>query len=208
MRVIGKGSLASFVMGLINIGWHATTILLALAVCLLAISPWVDPPRVAVDFAVPVALGLDPETHHFTSSSLAVENVQLADARGSLRFSPRSRAVVAASAVVLIVVLTLIKWVFGELRAVFHTLRAGHPFVAANAGRLRRIGYAVIVGEFARALLAFAGMYYAMTHFAIEGVRFEITNRDQLDATRLGLEVAAAMRAGVSLQPVMVSSGG
>jgi hypothetical protein len=56
---------------------------------------------------------------------------------------------------------------------VFRTLRDGQPFVAANATRLRRIAYAVIAGEVARAVLAYAGMRYAMTHFSVQGVRFE-----------------------------------
>jgi hypothetical protein len=81
--------------------------------------------------------------------------------------------VVAAGAVALVAVLALIMWVLGQLRAVFHTLRAGRPFVAANATRIRRIAYAVIVAEVARSLLAYVGMRYAMTNFAVQGVRLE-----------------------------------
>jgi hypothetical protein len=160
-------------MVLINIGWYAAVILLALSACLLAIAPWVDPPRVEVGFAVPAAFKIDPDTHQ-VKTPFDVEHVHLEDAQGSLEFSPRSRVVVAEAAVVLIAALALIMWVLGQLRAVFRTLRAGRPFVAANATRIRRIGYAVLVGEVVRAALAYAGMRYAMTHFSIQGVRLEV----------------------------------
>jgi hypothetical protein len=174
MKVMGKGSLSSFVTSLLNVGWYAAIILLALSTCLLAIAPWVDPPRLEVGFAVPAAFRIDPETHHVTASPFDVENVHLENAQGSLRFSPRSRVVVAETAVVLIAVLALIMWVLAQLRAVFRTLRAGEPFVSANATRIRRIGYAVISGEVVRAALAYAGMHYAMAHFSIQGVRLEV----------------------------------
>jgi hypothetical protein len=114
-------------------------LLLALSVCILAVSAWVDPPRVEVGFAVPAAFRLEPDTHHVTASPFDVANVHLEHANGSLRFSSRNRIVVAVTAVVLIVVLALTMWVLGLLRAVFHTLRAGRPFVGANATRIRRI---------------------------------------------------------------------
>lgn len=173
MKVIGTSSLSSFVAALINIAWYVAMLLLALSVCILTVSPWVDPPRVEVGFAVPAAFRLEPDTHHVTASSFDVANVHLENANGSLRFSPRNRIVVAVAAVVLIVVLALTMWVLGLLRAVFHTLRAGRPFVAANATRIRRIAYAVIVAEVARSMFAHVGMRYAMTNFAVQGVRLE-----------------------------------
>ena len=147
MKVMGKSSLSAFVMALINIGWYGTMILLALSVCLLAIAPWVDPPRVEVGLAAPAAFAIEPRTHPVTASPSGVENVHLEDGRGSLRFSPRSRVVVAGIAAVIIAALALTMWMLGELRAVFRTLRAGQPFVAANAVRIRRIAYAVLIGE-------------------------------------------------------------
>jgi hypothetical protein len=202
MKAMGKGSLSSFVAALINIGWYGAMVLLALSICLLAVAPWVDPPRVEVGLAVPAAFRIEPETHHVTSSPFGFENVHLEEARGSLRFSPRSSAVVAESAVLLIAVLALIMWVLGQLRAVFRTLRAGQPFVAANATRIRRIAYAVIAGELARALLAYVGMHYAMTHFSIQGVRFEARPDVNIIAIICGLiilVIAEVFREGTRL---------
>jgi hypothetical protein len=202
MKIMGKGSLSSFVTALINIGWYGAMILLTLSACLLVIAPWVDPPRVEVGLAVPAAFRIEPDTHHVTASPSGVENVHLEDARGSLRFSPRSSVVVAGSAIVLIAVLALIVWVLGQLRAVFRTLRAGQPFVAANATRIRRIAYAVIAGEVARAVLAYVGMRYAMTHFSIQGVRFEARSDLNVVAIICGLiilVIAEVFREGTRL---------
>ena len=60
MKTIGNGSLSSLLTVLLNGGWYATAVLLALAVCVLLVSPWVDPPRVEIGFAAPVAFSLDP----------------------------------------------------------------------------------------------------------------------------------------------------
>jgi hypothetical protein len=173
MRVMGKGSLSSFVTALINVGWYGAMLLLALSMCLLVVAPWVDPPRVEVGLAVPAAFRMETDMHGVTASPLGMEHVHFENARASLRFSPRSSVIVAGSAAVLIAVLALVMWVLGQLRAVFRTLHDGQPFVAANATRIRRIAYAVIIGELARAVLAYLGMRYAMMHFSFQGVRFE-----------------------------------
>jgi Protein of unknown function (DUF2975) len=173
MKVVGTRSLSSFVTALITVGWYCAMVLLALSVCLLAVAPWVDPPRVEVGLAVTTAFTIEPETHPVTNSPSNVENVHLDDTWGSLRFSPRGSGVVAGAALVLIGALAMIVWILGQLRAVFRTLRAGQPFVAANAVRIRRVAYAVIGGELARAALSYAGMRYATTHFTLQGVRFE-----------------------------------
>jgi hypothetical protein len=172
MKAMRRGSVASFVAALINIGWYGAMVLLALSVCLLAVAPWVDPPRIEVSLELPVAFRVEAEPHHLTAAPLSVEHAHLEKARGSLVFSPQSR-LVAEGAVLLIVVLALVMWVLGQLRAVFRTLRAGQPFVAGNATRIRRIAYAVIVGELLRTVAAYAGMHYAMTHFSIQGLRLE-----------------------------------
>ena len=42
-------------------------------------------------------------------------------------------------------------WILTQLRHVFRTVRDGQPFLSTNAKRIRLIGFAVILGEFARA---------------------------------------------------------
>ena len=202
MKVMGKGSLSSFIAALIDIGWYGALVLLMLAMCLLLIAPWVNPPRVHVGFAAPAAFSLEPDTHHVTASPSRVEQVRLEGARASLMFSPRSSAMVAGGAVFLIAALGLVLWVLGQLRAVFRTLRDGRPFVADNATRLRRIGYAVILSEVVRAALTYFGMRYAMTHFSIQGLRLEARPTVNIVAIVCGLiilVIAEVFREGARL---------
>jgi hypothetical protein len=182
MKAIGKGSLSSLLTALLNVGWYGALGLLALSVCILVISPIVDPPRVEIGLALSTAFSLDPDTYRVSASAPGVEHAQIRDVRGSLIFSPRSRIFVAGSAIVLMTLLAFILWVLGQLRAVFRTLRDGQPFVSANATRIRRIAWAVIVGELVRSALAYFGSRYAMTHFSANGLHFN---------ARLGLNIFA-----------------
>jgi hypothetical protein len=173
MKIMGKRSVFSFVSAIVNIGWYGAIVLLVLSAALLLVAPWVDPPRIEVGFAVPAAFSIDPDAHPLTSLPSRLENVHLDAARGSLRFSPRSSGVVAGGAIFLIAFFSMVIWVLGQFRAVFRTLREGHPFVADNAIRIRRIGYAVILAEIGLAALDYIGMHYTMTHFSVQGLRFE-----------------------------------
>ncbi len=56
------------------------------------------------------------------------------------------------------------------LRKIFATLAAGSPFVAANASRIRLIGWIVIVAEFVEQLLEILGQRIVMASFTTEGV--------------------------------------
>jgi hypothetical protein len=183
MKVIGHRSLASLVGTIITLGWAASMGLLVLFVCALAASPWVDPPDLEIGLAVPAAFRLEPEPRDIRAPDVAVTNIHLEDAWGSLRFSPRASGVAAAGLLPVIAGLVVTLWVLAQLRAVFGTLRVGRPFVAANATRIRRIAYAVIAGEIVRTILVYEGMRYAMAHFSAPGVRFEA--RWDLDFTTI-----------------------
>ena len=58
---MAKGSLVRFLTVLLNVAWAATIGLLVLSCCLLLVSPWVDPPRVEAQLALPVAFTLAAE---------------------------------------------------------------------------------------------------------------------------------------------------
>jgi hypothetical protein len=173
MRAIGTRSLSSVLTMLVDGAWYGALVLFGLSFCLLLVAPWVDPPRVEVGLAVPAAIRIDSDALRVVAAPKDVAHVHLDAASASLKFSPRSHAFVAAAAIFLMTVLALVLWVLRELGAVLRTLRAGQPFIAANAARIRHIAYAVMAGELARAVLNFAGTYYAMTHFSLDGVRLE-----------------------------------
>jgi hypothetical protein len=181
MKPIGKGSLASTVTFLLNVAWGVVALGLVLAILLLALSPMVAAPmevdaswlRVGTTMmTIPVAVAVDERAQHVTAPSIGVEEAALQDLRGSLRFPARKDAFFFANAVVLVFVLALALWVIGQLRAVFRTVRDGHPFVRANADRLRRIAYGVIAGELARSAIVYFENAYAMRHFTAAVLRF------------------------------------
>src|SRR4029078_1796089 len=148
-----RNPIASFLPALVNVFWYVAVVLLALSVCLLLVSPRMGTRGWKVDLTSPVSLRMDATAQKVTARSSDATDVRLQDVRGSLRFVPLTRGFVAATAVVLPVVLALVLWVLAQLRAVFRTLRDGQPFVAVNAIRIRRIGWAVLVCEVFRSAL-------------------------------------------------------
>src|SRR5229473_181912 len=129
-------------------------------------SPSVAGPGPRVKTAIPVSFSVDAQTHHVTAPSLGIEEAQIQDVRGTLSFRPQSGAFRVANLAIVIAFLALAMWALGQLRAVFRTLRDGQPFVPANAIRIRRVAWAVIVGELLRSAVVFFENYYAMTHFS------------------------------------------
>jgi len=169
---MGKRSVSSIVATLLAICWYVAIVLVALGACLLVVSPFVDPPRIEVGLSLPASFSLEARTSRASAPSLGVDDGQIEGVTGSVRFSPRSRIVVAWSAFALIVWMSFVLWVLAQLRGLFRALREGTPFVPANATRLRRIGWAVIVGELVRSAFVLYANYYVMTRFSAEGLQF------------------------------------
>jgi len=202
MKTMGKGSLASFLTGLLNVGWYVAAFALGSLVYLVVVQTL--RPRPALEIIIPVLVTLDDPARLVTSPSLGNGEVHIQESRfresysaigfeweptggnlrlhdplrsrvrGSLRFPIQKGAFLAVNLAIPIVYSTLVLCVLGLLQAIFRTLRDGQPFVAGNAMRLRWIALAVIGGELARAALAFFESYYAMTHFTGEGLRFDV----------------------------------
>jgi hypothetical protein len=150
---------------------------------------------------MPVTVVLDADHMPIVSRSPGGSAAALRDLRGSLAFAPPpglSTTVLAA----VVIMLAILLWVIGELRALVRTLRDGQPFVAANARRVRHIGWAIIVGEIARAAMVLCGSDYAMRHFSADGLRFDV--RPDVDVTAIVsglivLAIAEVFREGTRL---------
>jgi hypothetical protein len=172
MRALGRGSIASLLTVLLDVGWYGVALWLVLVACLVVISLFGDLSGGEMD--IPVSFSVDARTLHVTAPSPGNDNARLRNVRGNgdLTFTPPSRAFLASTAGSLLLLAALVLWVIGQLRAVFRTLRAGQPFVPANASRIRRIGYVVILGELGRSALVLMGNHYTMRHFAADGLRF------------------------------------
>jgi hypothetical protein len=172
MRLLGKGSISSWLAVLLNVAQYAIVLGIVIASALTAVSFFVDLKGAEID--LPVSFQVDGRALPVSAPSLGIEATYIEDARGSLTFRPPSGLyVVPATLLGVIAILAVILWGLSQLQAVFRTLRDGQPFVADNAPRIRSIAFIVIFGELIRAGLVFAANYYAMTHFSAGGVRFD-----------------------------------
>jgi hypothetical protein len=224
MRALG--GVLTFLAFIIGVAWYFVAIGIVVTVCLVAIAPFVALPGMRL--TIPVSFSVDPAMIRVTSSESAAaqpaagESVRVGPdgfafevggekgrardpqvhVRGSIRFPTQNRGLFLGAAVLLVALLSLVLWVLGQLRAVFRTLRDGRPFVAANATRIRRVALGVIFGETGRAAIVFLTNYYASTHFAAEGLRFDARPDFNIMAVLYGLiilVIAEVFRAGARL---------
>jgi hypothetical protein len=172
MKAIGRHSLASVLSMIVTLGRSLSWLLLVVGIIILTIAPWVDPPDLEVQFTAPVAITLDAASHHVTPRRMDAERVRLDDLSGTLYFSPHKTADVVAGALTLIACAALSVWVLGNLQGVFVTLRAGRPFVPANATRIRRVAWGLLALEIARTVVVYAMSAGVMTRFEAEGLAF------------------------------------
>ena len=200
MQLMGKASLSSFLLVVWSIAWYVVALVLALMTCLVVVSLWIDLRGFEID--IPVSFSVDTRAVQVTAPALGVDAAEIRHVRGSMSFPPPSRASVIGPLAFGVIMLALVLWVLGQLSAVFRTLRDRRPFVADNAIRIRRIGYAVILGELARAALVFSANSYAMTHFSANGLRFDArpdVNAFAIVHGLIILAIAEVFRAGTRL---------
>jgi hypothetical protein len=123
--------------------------------------------------------------------------------RGNLRFPVRDGAFFSGSMLLVVLLFGLLLWALTQLRHVFRSLSRGRPFLPENARRIRRVGYAVIAGELARAAIVYFWSDYTSRHFTANGARF-IASTDFNVITIVGglaiLVIAEVFREGTRLQ--------
>jgi Protein of unknown function (DUF2975) len=203
MQAMGKRSVSSFLAVLISVGFYTVAVVLVLMLGLACI------PLFTTDFAntemgIPVSFSVETGALRLAAPAPSIEKADIRDAHGSgtLRFPPPSGMVLTTTALLAALGLAIGLWVLVQLRAVFRTLRDGRPFVAANAMRIRWIGYAVILGEVVQSLVLFGGNAYARTHFAADVLRFDAWPSIDVWAIIHGLiilVIAEVFRAGARL---------
>ena len=193
MKAIGNRSVSSVLTILVDVAWFVVAAVLAIAVVLLLSGSLVgfrldfDGPNIetgpdaAMTMGIPVTVTLDPGINQVAAPALGINTARLQQLRGALRFAPVRGPLYFANAAIVLGLLVFMLWILTQLRGLFRTLRDGRPFVAANATRLRRIGWAVIVAEFARTAVIFFENYYAMAHFSAADFAFQAHAR--VDAT-------------------------
>ena len=201
MKAMGRRSVSSLLAALVSVAWYLVAISLAGMLVLAMIPLFTDLSNTTMD--LPVSFSVDTSALRVTAPG-GVTKADITNARGSgnLKFPPPNAAVLMTTAVLAAVSLGIALWVLTQLRAVFRSLRDGHPFVAANATRIRWIGYAVIAGEVVRSLVTFGVNSYARSHFAADGLRFDAWPTVNVYAIIYGLiilVIAEVFRAGTRL---------
>jgi hypothetical protein len=213
MRAIGRQSVASFISVVLSFLRFGVALGLIFGAIGTLVLPFISSPNVTV--TVPVSFSFETPTPIRTGRpgfgfQILNEKEQAREDRrgridrvdGSLKIPGASKNFILANAIVLIVIFALALYVIEQLRAVLRTLIHGNPFVAENATRIRRVAFAVIIGEFARSLIVFAENHYAMTHVAIAGLRFDAWPRVSVSTIIYGLiilVIAEVFRAGTRL---------
>jgi hypothetical protein len=200
MRALGKRSVSSFLALLINVAWYLAAISLGLMLVLSAVPLFTDLSHTEV--GLPVSFSVDTASFHIIAPGAVAADIRDAHGSGTLRFPPPSGVMLTTTALLAAAGLAIGLWVLTQLRDVFRTLRDGHPFVAANATRIRWIGYAVIIGAIVDSLATYGANAYARSHFAADGLRFDAWPRLDMYAIICGLiilVIAEVFRAGARL---------
>jgi hypothetical protein len=178
-----KRSLPTALVFLLDTAWWAVALFSAIAIVLIlwganvALRIDFDGPSVdagpAAAMSIPVFMKIDARAIPVRAPSLGIDDGRLQEVRGVVRFPVRRGALFAATVAIVILSFALLLWALDQLRGFFRTLRDGQPFVAANASRLRRVGWAVIAGELGRAAVLYFESAYAMAHFSAAGLTFD-----------------------------------
>jgi len=171
MKTMGKRSLSSVLATLLNVSWFVVAAVLVIAALVTVVAAFGHMRGATLD--LPVSFTADGAALGIRSPSLGIDAAGIQDARGSLVFSPPTGMSLVVPLVVVMAMLTVALLAIGQLRALFRTLRAGQPFVPANAVRIRWIGWIVIGGELARAAATFAANRFAAVRFSADGLVFD-----------------------------------
>ena len=123
---------------------------------------------------LPVAFDLDASAAQVRSldgrNTGAVER-----ASGLLRLATPDRPWIAMAAAAAVMALAL--WILAELAALCRSVRDGQPFAPHNAGRIRRLALALVLGEVTRAVIVYTAHAYVAAHFAADHLRFTASPR-------------------------------
>lgn len=202
MKHLGQTSVSSLLVVVLNVAWYFVGIALVLIACIILVTAWGNHQSEGTKIDIPVSFSVDPQALQVRAPSLGVKAAEIEHVRASMSFPPPSKASVVAPLGLVLLMLGLILWLIGQLRAVLRTLRDRRPFAPENATRIRKIGYAVILVELARTALVFSANSYAMTHFSANGLRFDARPDLNLIAIVHGLiilAIAEVFRAGTRL---------
>lgn len=118
---------------------------------------------------LPMGFALDPGAYRIDAPDSAVEG-GLSEAHGLLTLHGGRTPMFLVPVLLLLPVMAVIVLVLHRLRRVLRRLVRGRPFAPGNAGDLRFIGLAVIVGELVLAAFSYASARYLMDRLSTTGI--------------------------------------
>jgi hypothetical protein len=202
MKTIGKSSLSSVLKVILDVVWYLSIAGLALAVVLAAMSV-LKRGNVPGHLNIPVLVSIDPGCYSISAPDYGITGAELEEVSADLHFRSPGGQLLLFFAAYIAVALGILMVVIYQLRNILGTLAAGSPFVAANAWRIRFIGWAVIVGEVAQAFIEFMGQIIVKATFEATGVTFGWHFHMSFQTLFWGfviLAVAEVFRLGVELR--------
>jgi hypothetical protein len=160
------------ITALVSIVWYFLAAVLVVVLCLTAAFPFVGLPGDGNGrLGIPVSFTVD-ETHAVTSAALGIDDARLSDISGTLVFPPPRDVSLVALGLFLAVAVGVALWTMTELRRILRTVRDGQAFAPENVGRIRRIGWIVILVEPVRTIVVYAAHSFAMKNFSAPGLHF------------------------------------
>lgn len=168
MSILGKESIASFVKWILETTWWAVAVGFSLLVILFTCSFFVEMRGNNLTMSLPVSVQVDAPIQDAGGEIKA----HFEKLRGNLRFPAQKGAFFSGSVAVVVLMFGYLWWMVTQLRYVFRSLSQRALFVAGNARRIRRVGWAVIFGEIGRAAIVYFWSYYTSLHFTVSGLRF------------------------------------
>jgi len=132
-----------------------------------------------------------------------IKNAEIIIEHGTLILSEGPEILALAGVIEPFLGLAILTVVFYQLRQIFKTLRAEDPFAGGNASRIRWIGWVIILGELAKALVVIVQQCYLNFLLEGDGVIFADYGQIKFSNILVGLLVliiAAATRVGIELK--------
>src|SRR5688500_11288586 len=118
MKALGKRSIASFMMFILNTTWWLVAVSLGLLVVLFACSTFLDLSGDNLTMSLPVAVQLEAPIYGADGET----NAHFEKLRGNLRFPVRRGALLSGSVAVIVLMFGYLLWIVTQLRHVFRTL--------------------------------------------------------------------------------------
>lgn len=154
MRLLGRKSMVSILNVILNVSWYG----LIIVVCVPAVYQ-------LIKVLVPgLALHSVPGSFTFELSGLVIRFHEMSAVDLNGVFTKLILLTIPLIAVSLVII--------HQLRRITATLVAEDPFRAENAGRIRIIGFAILVGSLFKSAIATMVGYFVMENVVAQGIEF------------------------------------